>query len=96
LVHAPGAPDDESLPGIGDALRDIYRAPDDIELRVLETIDARKRSERELNLLVGLFGIVGDAADLLLTNDIEQRDAGGHDARLDGDDTRTTRSESQD
>ena len=60
-------PDDEQLDeAIGDALRTAYAPPEGIEERVLRSIDARERIDREMNLLLGIFAIAKDAAELML------------------------------
>ena len=62
--------DDDDIDGqIGDALREAYAAPDGISDRVLRSIDARERADREMNLLLGLFSIAKDAAELMLPDD---------------------------
>jgi hypothetical protein len=59
--------DDEGLDGsIGLALREVYQPPSGISVRVLRAIDERKRADEELDLFLGLFSIVTDAAGLML------------------------------
>ncbi len=70
---AAGAPDDVALDDrLGDALREAYAAPDGIEDRVLRSIDARERADRELNLLLGIFAIAKDTAELMLPGDTDR------------------------
>ena len=65
---------------ITDALREVYAAPDDIEARVLRSIEARERADRELSLLLGIFAIAKDTAELLLPDDTDrtESDEQGH------------------
>ena len=53
----------------GDALRTAYAPPVGIEERVLRSIDARQRLDREMNLLLGIFAIAKDAAELMLPDE---------------------------
>jgi hypothetical protein len=67
---AETSPEDDGLDReIGEALREAYAAPEGIEDRVLRSIDARERADREMNLLLGLFSIAKDAAELMLPDD---------------------------
>lgn len=65
---------------ITDTLREVYAAPDDIEARVLRSIEARERADRELSLLLGIFAIAKDTAELLLPDDTDrtESDENGH------------------
>lgn len=64
---------------IGDALREAYAAPEGIEGRVRRTIDARERADHEMNLLLGIFAIAKDAAELMLSDESGRR--GGDEPR---------------
>ena len=67
---ADQAMDDHPLdPAIGEALREAYAAPDGINDRVMRSIDARERADREMDLLLGMFAIAKDAAELMLPDD---------------------------
>ena len=66
---------------ITDALREAYAAPVDIEDRVLRSIDARERADRELSLLLGLFAIAKDTAELLLPDDTDRTGSDERDHR---------------
>ncbi len=67
-------PDDSGLEAmldeeIADALREAYTAPEGIEDRVLRSIDARERADREMQLLFGILAIAKDTAELMLPSD---------------------------
>lgn len=62
------AVDDE----LATAIREVYEPPEDLNSRVLEKIDERERTDREVNLLLGLFAIGKDAADLMMPPDGEE------------------------
>lgn len=47
-------------------LRELIRLPDDLVDRVLTGIDSRRRAERELALLAGLFSIGVETAQLMV------------------------------
>ncbi len=71
---AAESPDDSALDAaldeeIAEALREVYTAPEGIEDRVLRSIDARERADRELQLLLGIFAIAKDTAELMLPSD---------------------------
>jgi anti-sigma factor RsiW len=57
--------------GIGQALREAYAAPEGIEDRVLRSIDARERADREMSLLLGILAIAKDTAELMLPADTD-------------------------
>lgn len=61
---------------IGAVLREVYSPPEGIDDRVMKTLNDRQRSERDLNLFLGLFGLAGDTADLMLSRDDEPDDTG--------------------
>ena len=56
------APDDE----LAEAIRDAFTPPDDLNDRVMRTIDERERADREISLLLGMFSIAKDAAELMM------------------------------
>lgn len=57
---------------LGDALREAYEPPDDINDRVMEKIKQRRLADRELNVLFGLFSIPKDTVDLLLPSEVNE------------------------
>lgn len=63
---------------IGAALRTAYTPPDGIEERVLRSIDARERLDHEMNLLLGIFAIAKDAAELMLPDERQDGDEEGN------------------
>ena len=66
IATESGVVDDLADDVFASALREAFPTPVDIDDRVLASVRARERAERELNLFLGLFGVIPDALDLLL------------------------------
>lgn len=71
----PSLEDSDLDEEIADVLREAYAAPDGIEDRVLRSIDARERADREMNLLLGIISIAKDTAELMLPEDGDRQDS---------------------
>ena len=66
--HPDLAPDDE----LAEAIRDALAPPDDLNERVMQRIAERERANHEIALILDLFGITRDAADLMMPNESTQ------------------------
>lgn len=59
--HPRLAPDEE----LGEAVRDALAPPDDLNERVMRRIAERERANHEVGLIIDIFGISRDAAELM-------------------------------
>ncbi len=90
LEELAGSTDeDELVPDaeLVEAIRDALAPPDDINERVLRRVAERERASREVALLLDIFGISKDAADLMMSDEIpertDRRPANDHEPRED-------------
>ena len=61
-------PDDELV----EAIRDALAPPEDLNERVLRRVAERERANREVALLLDIFGISRDAADLMMSDETSE------------------------
>lgn len=55
-------------------IRNEWEPPTDLTERVIRGIDERERNERDLDVMLGLFGIASEAATLMLPADDNDND----------------------
>lgn len=66
---------DEAL--LAQVVRAEWAPPADLAERVIRGIDERQRNERDLSVMLGLFGIATETASLMLQPDPETPEPGG-------------------
>lgn len=66
IADIPSHPELDDDPELGAAIREVFTPPEDLNERVMKKIDARERADREVQLLLGIFAIAKDAAELMM------------------------------